>query len=60
VFAVSTYLACMSSCYLILVGMGLHWLGYDIGFVGKVGRNMLKQIVQGVEFSASSIGKPVL
>jgi hypothetical protein len=23
------------SCYLIFVGMGLHWLGYDIGIVGS-------------------------
>jgi hypothetical protein len=27
-------MALSSSCYLILVGMGMHWLGYDIGIAG--------------------------
>jgi hypothetical protein len=35
-------------CYLILVGMGMHRLGYDIGIVGKVGKNifvMTEQVI---------------
>jgi hypothetical protein len=37
----------LQSCYyLILVEMGMHWLGYDIGIVGKAGRNIFFVTVQ--------------
>jgi hypothetical protein len=29
-----------------LVGMGMHWLGYNIGIIGKVGRNTYVVTVQ--------------
>jgi hypothetical protein len=52
--------------------MGMHRLGYDIGIVWKVGKNTfvvtvqvyywhtLKRILQNIEFSGSSLGKPTL